>query len=736
MAESKSAALPLGYAPTACDARPYRQRHPRGARNLTPARRARQGAPHDPPPFRDRPLDPPMSATDTWLRLALARAARSDPAAHGGRHSRARHGRGRAGAERPSRHAHGHGRCRHRAVEQVPQIRSRRIPTGPTATASCCRPGHGSMLLYALLHLTGYPDMTPHRAAAFPPARQPHRRPSRARPRRRHRDHHRPAGPGARQRRRHGAGRAHARARASATIWSITTPTSSPATAASWRACRTRRSRSPGICAWRGSSCCGTTTASRSTAAPTSPTSDDQFAPLRRLRLGRRGDRRPRHRRHRRRDRARARTAERPSLIACRTIDRLRRADQGRHRRGPWRAPGRGRDRRRTQAPGLGLSAVRDARRRGRGVARRRAGAAHARDAGVARALRGRRCRRAQRVRRAACERLTARRHAGARSTRCKAKFAAEAPKIATRQASGLVLDALGAGDARAGRRLGRSHRLQQHQGQGPDAWSRATTSPAATSITACASMRMAAAMNGMAVHGGIIPYGGTFLVFTDYCRPAIRLSALMRPARHLCDDARFDRPRRGRADPSADRASGQPARHARPPGVPPGRRGRDGGMLGTGAVARARSLRSWPCRARRCRRCGAMPARTARAKGAYVLAEGEGARDVTLLATGSEVSAGARGAQASGRARHRRCRRVDAVLGAVRCRRREPIAARCWATAPRLAVEAASPFGWERYVGDAGRVVGMTRLRRLGAGGRAVPPFRLHRPRRSPTRR
>ena len=39
----------------------------------------------------------------------------------------------------------------------------------------------------------------------------------------------------------------------------------------------------------------------------------------------------------------------------------------------------------------------------------------------------------------------------------------------------------------------------------------------------------MAAAMNGMAVHGGVIPYGGTFLTFTDYCRPAIRLSAIMR---------------------------------------------------------------------------------------------------------------------------------------------------------------------------------------------------------------
>jgi transketolase len=38
----------------------------------------------------------------------------------------------------------------------------------------------------------------------------------------------------------------------------------------------------------------------------------------------------------------------------------------------------------------------------------------------------------------------------------------------------------------------------------------------------------MAAAMNGLALHGGVIPYGATFLVFTDYCRPSIRLAALM----------------------------------------------------------------------------------------------------------------------------------------------------------------------------------------------------------------
>src|SRR5690606_17004784 len=38
----------------------------------------------------------------------------------------------------------------------------------------------------------------------------------------------------------------------------------------------------------------------------------------------------------------------------------------------------------------------------------------------------------------------------------------------------------------------------------------------------------MAAAMNGLALHGGIIPYGGTFFVFSDYLRPALRMSALM----------------------------------------------------------------------------------------------------------------------------------------------------------------------------------------------------------------
>ena len=45
----------------------------------------------------------------------------------------------------------------------------------------------------------------------------------------------------------------------------------------------------------------------------------------------------------------------------------------------------------------------------------------------------------------------------------------------------------------------------------------------------------MAAVMNGLALYGGIIPYGGTFLIFSDYCKPSIRLSALMGLKSNLC---------------------------------------------------------------------------------------------------------------------------------------------------------------------------------------------------------
>ncbi len=91
----------------------------------------------------------------------------------------------------------------------------------------------------------------------------------------------------------------------------------------------------------------------------------------------------------------------------------------------------------------------------------------------------------------------------------------------------------------------------------------------------------MAAAMNGMALHGGIVPYGGTFLVFTDYCRPSIRLSALMQQRVIYVMTHEFDRPRRGRPDPSADRASCRAARHPQSQRHAAGRFGRMRRVLG-----------------------------------------------------------------------------------------------------------------------------------------------------------
>ncbi len=107
---------------------------------------------------------------------------------------------------------------------QVPQVRSA-APDWPDRDRFVLSAGHGSMLLYALLHLTGYPDMTidelkhfrqlGSRTAGHPEYGHGDR----------HRDDHRAARPGPRQCGRHGARRAPSARRASAPTWSITAPT-------------------------------------------------------------------------------------------------------------------------------------------------------------------------------------------------------------------------------------------------------------------------------------------------------------------------------------------------------------------------------------------------------------------------------------------------------------------------------------------------------------------------------
>ena len=77
-------------------------------------------------------------------------------------------------------------------------------------------------------------------------------------------------------------------------------------------------------------------------------------------------------------------------------------------------------------------------------------------------------------------------------------------------------------------RGLGRPHRLQQQQGEDRRPRSAPRRRRAASSITASASTAWRRRMNGIFLHGGFAPNGATFLVFTDYARPAMRLAALM----------------------------------------------------------------------------------------------------------------------------------------------------------------------------------------------------------------
>ncbi len=114
----------------------------------------------------------------------------------------------------------------------------------------------------------------------------------------------------------------------------------------------------------------------------------------------------------------------------------------------------------------------------------------------------------------------------------------------------------------------------------------------------------MGGILNGMAFHGGVFPFGGTFFVFSDYMRPAIRLAALSASAGDLRVHPRQHRSGRGRPHSPAHRASGLAAGDARPGGHQAERRDRDR----RGLAGRARA-------ARRAHRAGADPAEPAGAR-------------------------------------------------------------------------------------------------------------------------
>jgi transketolase len=220
----------------------------------------------------------------------------------------------------------------------------------------------------------------------------------------------------------------------------------------------------------------------------------------------------------------------------------------------------------------------------------------------------------------------------------------------------------------------------------------------------------MAATMNGMALHGGVIPYGGTFLVFTDYCRPSIRLSALMgirviyvmthdsiglgedgpthQPVEHLMSLRAMPNLVVFRPADAVETAECWALALAR----------KDGPSVLALTRQNVPAVRDGPWTVNRS------------AQGAYVLAEAEGrARQVTLLATGSEVSIAMEARALLAR---------DGIAAAVvsmpsfELFDARPAAEREAVLGPgtvRVAIEAGIGFGWERYIGPGGGFVGMT---------------------------
>ncbi len=222
----------------------------------------------------------------------------------------------------------------------------------------------------------------------------------------------------------------------------------------------------------------------------------------------------------------------------------------------------------------------------------------------------------------------------------------------------------------------------------------------------------MGAIANGMALAGGLIPYTGTFLIFSDYMRPPLRLAALME--QRVVFVFTHDSIGLGEDGPTHQPIEQLAALRAIPHFVVI----RPADATETvGAWRAALERRHGPTAVALTRQKlpvleGSSVEGTLR--GGYVVAEAEGGRrpDVLLLATGSEVSI-AVAARAELAREGIRARVVS--LPSFELFERQPVDYRASVLPPevsaRVAVEAGSPFGWDRYVGPGGSVVGLTRF-------------------------
>ena len=218
----------------------------------------------------------------------------------------------------------------------------------------------------------------------------------------------------------------------------------------------------------------------------------------------------------------------------------------------------------------------------------------------------------------------------------------------------------------------------------------------------------MAAAMNGIALHGGLIPYGGTFFVFTDYLRPALRLSALMK--QRVVYVMTHDSIGLGEDGPTH-----QPVEHlASVRAMPNVVTMRPADAIETAECWQIAIERTEGPSVLALTRQGLRPIRTVHTdnnlcrRGAYEVAPAVGDTAVTLFASGSEVAVALDARDLLAAAGHPA--RVVSVpswelFRAQPSDYRETILDRATL---RVAVEAGTSLGWEQFIGEDGIFVGM----------------------------
>ncbi len=288
-----------------------------------------------------------------------------------------------------------------------------------------------------------------------------------------------------------------------------------------------------------------------------------------------------------------------------------------------------------------------------------------------------------------------------------KAKLAQDAPKVATRKASEMALEVVNA-------------TLPNTVGGSADlTGSNLTFTKGMRDVVAgdftgnyirygVREHGMAAIMNGIALHGGFVPYGGTFLVFADYMRGAMRLSALM--GLRVIYVLTHDSIGLGEDGPTHQPVETLASLRAMPNMMV----FRPADAVETAeAWQAALELETTPSVLSLSRQ--ALPTlRTSHndanltARGAYVLREADGARDVTLIATGSEVEIALAAADMLA-GDGIRAAVVSAPCFEAFAQQPDAYRATVLGDAPRVGVEAAVRQGWDALIGTDGAFVGMT---------------------------